>query len=125
MIERKPDPREGKLPKWAQQEIARLRDAATSADKRVAAAEERAEEARLKTKPDEVNTLWAPRYNEDIGLGNGERIRFLLGKQSRTWDNVDVKVTSHDPELLEVHAGRSMLVHLNSSNLIYLRLRPY
>ena len=70
-----PDPREAKLPRWAQDHLATMR-------RQVEAARRAEDAARLATSPDESDTL-LDRYAESdipIGLGVGISVHFLFGE---------------------------------------------
>lgn len=112
------DPREARLPKWAQAEMARLRAAADSADARVQAANDRAEFARLATDPEGSNTVFAEYGSPEVGLGNGVRVQFRMAGFDRDWRKyLDVRVQGDE---IELHAGGGMSIRHNSSNLAYL-----
>lgn len=108
------DPREGKLPHWAQNLFRELRT-------RVLRAEQHAEEARLLTRP-EASPVVIPRFRrgDDIGLGDATvRFRAIEGH----WDNhFDVRVLTADEGGIIVHAGRGPIyIQPVSSNVVHIR----
>jgi len=81
----KPDPREAKLPAWAQATITRLRSSVSSE-------QVRANAARLDNGPETSNTMidYYDREGVPIYLPDSERVRFVTGPGSE--DHVDVHV---------------------------------
>lgn len=71
-----PDPREGKLPRWARELLDNMR-------RRVQTAEATAEAARLDTKPEESTAVLYRYGDRDIGLGDDPTVQFRLGDQHR------------------------------------------
>lgn len=84
------DPREAKLPRWAQDELDQLRRALRDADLK-------AEAARLATRPDDTNTT-VERRDGTIGLPNGAKVSFEL-----PGGGIDVRV--EDSHLLVMGEG--------------------
>ncbi|ONI83463.1 hypothetical protein ALI22I_33720 [Saccharothrix sp. ALI-22-I] len=70
------DSREEKLPRWARDRMERLRRAVRNAAFDVLAADQRADEARLTTRPEESDAVLNPYADVPIGLGKGQRVRF-------------------------------------------------
>jgi hypothetical protein len=103
------DEREARLPRWARDELHRLR-------MRLKAAEREAKEARLATNPAESLVL-IPRFNrgDDIGLGD-ETVRFRR-RVDGPWDeHFEVRVSARG---IRVMAGRGpMAVVPVSSNVV-------
>jgi hypothetical protein len=105
------DPREERLPKWAQDALAHARR--TAAD----ALRER-EEARLATNPDETDTLVDPYGKPPIGLPKGERVRFLTGGSDRDW--IDVRVDRDG--YLKVMGETRLVIYAQASNVVFMRV---
>lgn len=110
------DPREDKLPKWAQQTIDTLRI-------RVKTMQDINEETRLATNPDESDTILR-RFDTDggdIGLGNRPLIRFYLEpadglRNPRARKAVDVNVLSNGNVRIAVDG--TLVVYPSASNSI-------
>lgn len=101
------DPREEKLPRWAQQELDRLR-------RKVADAERLAEEARLATKPEESDAILYPYDEVPVGLGRA-LVRFLLGGDAY----VDARVVHGSLELMTDAPG--VLVRPRAANVVLVK----
>jgi hypothetical protein len=120
------DAREERLPKWARQELTRLRNANASVERRVAEADQRAEQARLSTNPDESLVLLEDWKAGDIGLGDEARVRFYMDdsrEERRGGDYVMVRRLGKGE--LEIHGSRSLIVRLNASNTFRLSAAPW
>jgi hypothetical protein len=106
------DPREGKLPQWAQRKLADSRRA-------VQFATEQAQEARLATKPSETDTV-VDRYADiPIGLPKGCRVRYRTGPHDLS-DYFEIRA---DGNGVEVHAGGPMVILPQVTNVLRLELR--
>ncbi|GAB3847354.1 hypothetical protein GCM10029963_28700 [Micromonospora andamanensis] len=117
-----PDPREAKLPRWARDEMARLRKVADQCEARIAEAERQAERARLATDPDGSDTVLEP-YGDEIGLGNGKRVRFRLPGRDRLRQWVDVRVTRYGT--VELMGGDALTLHPSASNVLNVAVRDH
>jgi hypothetical protein len=107
-----PDPREGRLPAWAQRKL-------DSARHLVRVAQEQAEAARLATKPDETDTI-VDRYADiPIGLPKGCRVRYRTGPHDLS-DYFEIRA---DGNGVEVHAGGPMIVIPQVTNVLRLEAR--
>lgn len=110
------DPREERLPKWAQAEMERLR-------LRAMRAEAERDEARLATGPDESDVVIDGWGAIPVGLGRGTQISFRppgptkLHPVRRT---IDVRVL--DNGTVQVLGGAPLIVRLGASNVLYLTL---
>lgn len=105
------DPREDKLPKWAREELHELR-------RRTREAEKLAEDARLATDPDSVDTLLMRGIREPIGLGTGPTVRFRLGDGRGEF--IDVRYDSR-AELVYMHGDSGIAVLPRATNAIAVR----
>ncbi|MEU9560328.1 DUF7239 family protein [Streptomyces fumanus] len=104
------DPREARLPKWAQEELSRLRRSLVQAEAR---------NAELRGKVGKTNTHVQNFGQDDQPLPNGSTVRFQL--RSDHWDQyVSARVERGRLSLL---GGRSLLVLPHVSNALYLSLR--
>lgn len=103
------DPREEKLPVWAKTLLVNMRQ-------RVENAESRAEEARLATDPAGSDTLIHFYDDVPIGLGRGERVRFLPGGpgDQLAWVNVRVRRSGD----IEVMASHMLTVRPEATNVV-------
>jgi hypothetical protein len=72
----KADEREERLPRWVRDRMESLRRAVRNAALDVMAADQRAEEARLATRPEESEAVLNPYTDVPIGLGKDPRVRF-------------------------------------------------
>ena len=103
-----PDPREGKLPVWAQKALADLR-------RELERAIAHADETRLATKPDETDTVVYRYSDEPIGLDPGATVEFRLGGPTPTPDRFHDNylhahvVTDKWGTRLEISSGRMAL----------------
>lgn len=105
-----PDPRESKLPAWAQKQLAHLRLELTDALKA-------AEEARLATSPDESNAVIDRFPVGSIGLGNAT-VTFKLGDK---WhESVAVRVQG---AALIVNGAGTISVQPSASNAVQITMR--
>ncbi|MEV0267700.1 hypothetical protein AB0H43_02905 [Hamadaea sp. NPDC050747] len=105
------DPREGKLPKWAQDLLADLR-------RKVEDAETRAEEARYATDPEGSDAVLYPHADVPVGLGDHAQVRFKLGP--RKHDYADLRV---ERGALLVSGGQYLSIEPASGNLARVRTR--
>lgn len=103
------DPREDKLPRWAQDLLAKLRRERDDA-------EQRADEARYATDPDGSSAVLHPWADIPVGLGADARVRFKLGPSFY----VDARV-NRDREL-ELRACGPLVLIPQVSNVV--RIRP-
>lgn len=120
------DDREDRLPRWAQDLITRLRESATSAEKRVQAANDRAERHRLATYPDKSAVVLEGCMDGDTGLGDEARIRFYpngQGERGLRADWIDAHRTGKD--YLILRASRGLVIEPNASNTVYLKVAPW
>lgn len=113
----KPDEREAKLPKWAQE---MLKDAR----RRTERAEKERDEARRGTAPEESRAV---RYFYDeipLGLGARPNVRFTLqpGAYGHSYRYVDVRV-SESERRVEIMGGRSIFIEPVSSNVVHVWVR--
>lgn len=99
-----PDPREERLPKWAQADMRALR-------RMVEHAERVAEEARLATKPDETHVVINP-YQDTIGLPERESVRFFIEAPHR-W--IDVQWRG---EYVEIMGSSALTLTGQASNVM-------
>lgn len=110
-----PDPREENLPRWARDELGRLRAWLRTA-------QTRADQARLDSGPEDSNTFLDPYDDIPVRLGRGIRVRFIPAestiKDIRNW--IDVSVDRWGD--VEVSAGARLAVEPRSSNVIKLRV---
>lgn len=115
------DPREAKLPRWAQQEMARLRRVAETCERWIAEADKRAEDARLNTRPDDCDTVLDRGFASPVGLGDGVRVVFKL--RDRTWRN-EITVRVHPVSgRLEVSGSRPLTIIPQVSNVFHVEHR--
>lgn len=99
------DPREERLPKWAREQIARLR--------RIAVEEKgRADEARLATKAKDSDTIIKPYDDIPIGLGRGPLVRFVF--DVGCLGSIDARVM--DRKYLDLQSSRRIQVSPRASN---------
>ncbi len=122
------DPRESRLPIWAQNKL-------DTARRRVRDAERQAEEYRLATSPEESNTLLRTgSWDKIVGLGESPRIVFEVNapegrERIDTYDYIEAHVTEAG-DGISVRGGTITVIECLSSNhfTIYLRngnLRPF
>ena len=111
-----PDPREARLPVWAQGLIGRLR-------REVEDERRRADEARGSGGPEDTDTVIDPYDDVPIRLPKGERVRFLVGRDHYEW--IDCQVLHHATlgRVVQVMAGTSLVVHPSVTNVVYLGVR--
>lgn len=113
------DPREAKMPLWAQN---MMRDAR----RRTADAERKAEDLRQETRPDDSNTIIRNSYGKEIGLGNGPRVVFKIPvPPGERWvdhhDYVEVRLDEHGR--LVLHGGSQLILVPHVTNVAYVELR--
>lgn len=110
------DPRETKLPIWAQKELARLR-------RKVEDAERRATEARLSNGPEDSDTLLDPYDETPIRLPRGTKVRFVLGK---SYDYVDVQILRRREEgpYVELMGQQQLVIRPQVSNVVRVQIDP-
>ncbi|WP_367135863.1 hypothetical protein [Saccharothrix sp. HUAS TT1] len=108
----KADPREEKLPRWARNKMEGLRRAVSLAALDVVAADQRADEARLATRPEDSDAVLDPYAEIPIGLGTGRRVRFRPNAPDDGY--IDVWVEHGE---VQVMAHRRMAVLPQSSNV--------
>jgi hypothetical protein len=110
------DPREDKLPKWAQDQLATLR-------RKVTDAERRAEEARLASGPEDSDTFLHPHDEIPVRLGRGEPVRFQLGENYFDYLDVRIKRDRRDGPYLELMSGGGVLaLRPQVSNVVRVRV---
>lgn len=108
-----PDPREGKLPVWAQGLIAECRQAAQ---------EWRGlnEAARLATKPDKTDTIIDQYAELPIGLPVGAEVTFFtepLRPNPRRWDWITCSIREElSGRYLQIHGSGPVFVRATASN---------
>ena len=109
------DLREERLPKWAKDEMARLRRDAEQA-------RQGERKARLDTRPDASDTILDSYEPVPIGLGKGTRVRFIVGDASDAWIDVHVETPagSSRPHI-EVHGGCGLRITPRVSNAVWVR----
>ncbi len=123
------DPREERLPKWAREELGRLR-------MRLREAQASRDEARLERGPvDATDTLIDPYATEGpITLPKGERIRFVLGpplpgRVDRNYLDVSVREQTYrdgsTDRWVEVMGGDTLAAYPSSSNVLKLRVTDH
>jgi hypothetical protein len=96
------DPREARLPKWAQEELAGLRRQVTR---------ERKLNAELRGEVGETNTHVQNYGSDDQPVTNNARVQFRLGER------YDQYVTVHvEGDSLWLHGGRFLTIHPHVSN---------
>ncbi len=120
-----PDPREEKLPRWAQESLKSLRA-------QVVAANKARDDARQEHGPTDSDTILDPYHPAGpIALPKGERVRFIVGDTpeglvDRAWVDAQVaRQTFRDGSTdrwLEVMAGDTLAVSPQSSNVIRIRV---
>lgn len=108
------DPREQRLPVWAQTELTNLR-------RKLADAEKRAEETRLATNPAESDALLDYYDDIPIGLGKGKSVWFIVGQDQFGRDkHVYCRV---ERDLLLVHGSEQINVQPSSGNVVQIEVR--
>jgi hypothetical protein len=108
-----PDPREPKLPKWAQEELRNLRN-------KLETEKRRADEARIGNGGPDSDTFIDPYDEVPIRLGRETRINFVLGDKFQEYFDVQIK-RYHGDVYLEVHGGTGMVITPQVSNVIQIR----
>lgn len=113
----KPDPREERLPKWAQEMI-------QDARRRTERAEKARDKARQGTDPQGSRAV---RYFYDeipLGLGARPNVRFTLepGGYGHSYRYVDVRISESDRRV-EIMGGRSIHIEPVSSNVVHIWVR--
>lgn len=105
------DPREAKLPRWAQDRLQRLRNRALRETAY-------ADAALLDTDPEGSSAVMHPYEKIPVGLGKHAEVRFKLGPHA-TRDYIDVRVgRGYDEGKLLLHAGDGLLIEPQSSNYL-------
>ncbi|MFI2188017.1 hypothetical protein [Streptomyces sioyaensis] len=103
------DARESRLPKWAQEELGRLRRSLEA---------ERARNAELRADVGETNIHVQNYSSDDQPIVKGASIHF--GLDDKRWDShITVRVDGRD---LWVHGGRTLVIHPHVSNAFRVRL---
>lgn len=102
-----PDPREDKLPVWAQDRLTRLRRLAREA-------QEVARDARLGTKPEESHAVLDAYGEVPVGLGKDPEVTFRL----EGGESVTVRRRRTDPRLLEVSGSRAITLRPRVANVV-------
>ncbi|MFF1812411.1 hypothetical protein ACFVXW_25420 [Streptomyces sp. NPDC058251] len=96
------DPREGRLPKWAQEELASLRREVLR---------ERALNDDLRGQVGETNTHVQNYSSPDQPLPNDARVKYRLGDRFDQYITVNV-----EGDALSLHGGRFLTIHPHVSN---------
>jgi hypothetical protein len=96
------DPREERLPKWAQEELARLRRQVLR---------ERALNDDLRGKVGETNTHVQNYGSDDQPLPKDARVQFRMGERYDQYVTVNV-----EGDALWLHGGRFLTIHPHVSN---------
>lgn len=113
-----PDPREAKLPRYAQETLAELR---LELDRE----RRRADEARLETQPGS-DTFVSFFDREPVGLGNGTPVRFVLAEDrnpDQSWHYIDARVTRTDGRpVLQLMGGHGLTICPQATNVIDVRM---
>jgi hypothetical protein len=118
----KKDPREDKLPRWAQESLTKARYEAYRAHAL-------AEHVRLDTKPAETDTLIQAHEDVPIGLEPGERVRFVLTQNigdkydHREYIDAHVERTHWGDVRLVLMAGYPILIEPSASNAVYVSIK--
>ncbi len=122
-----PDPREEKLPRWAQESLKSLRA-------QVVAANKARDDARQEHGPTDSDTILDPYHPAGpIGLPKGERVRFVLGQADegivdRLWVDAQIeRQTYRDGQTqvwLQLMGGDGISVSPQSSNVIRVTIDP-
>lgn len=109
------DPRESKLPRWAQEALADERRRADTAERKLAAHKETVQKTRI----------WFGHYDNPIYVPvfyGHERVHFDLGELGEHYTEVQVGFTRDGR--LEVQGGHSLSVDMQSSNTFQVRFNP-
>lgn len=108
-----PDPREERLPKWAQQEIDKLRRDLKYAERK------------LGTGPGNSNTFTDPHADVQRPLGKSPTVRFWFteDREHNHSHYIDVRIVDDGPRdpYLQVMAGHTLGITPQSSNVIRVR----
>lgn len=108
------DPREDKLPKWAQQQLTYLR----SEIRRV-----RAEVAQLSHAVGPTDTfLWGGPREDHLPLPKNARIEFAM--DGVDYRNLSVGRNYQEPQWLEIMGNDTLEIQSQSSNVIRIRCQP-
>lgn len=111
-----PDPREGKLPGWAQVLLARTRLAARNLN-------DYARAARLETNPDETNTILDQYSPEPVGLPNNADVTFRMPDDPRwQWITASVRSNPGEPVEVEIRGSAPFTIEAPVSNRLRIRL---
>lgn len=105
-----PDPREAKLPRWAQDELAKERAKARYAERQLAEHKATVPQSRL----------WHGDYDNPIYLPDCNTVHWQLYGGDRLFDQIQVRM---DGGALEVTGGHAIAIEPNSSNFVHIRLR--
>lgn len=109
------DPREGKLPAWAQRYISRIRAVARHNLADAIKAQDHAAKALLATDPTTTDTLIDPWDNAPVGLPPGSQIHFRMGVR----EYFDVR---NEGGRLEILASHPLLISPVVSNHLSLHI---
>ena len=101
------DPREGKLPAWAQQYISRIRVVARRNLAAAKAAQDDARRVLLDANPTATDVLLDPWGHAPVGLPPGSQVQFRLANQY-----FDIRIGVG----LEIHGSNAVLITPRASN---------
>lgn len=107
------DPREEKLPRWAQDTLKSLR-------RQVEVQKMRADDARKAGGPDDTDTIVDPYDATPIRLRKGEQVRFLVGPEEYQWIDCSVQKRGNGM-VVRALSGDSLIIYPSTSNVAYLR----